>query len=84
VPPQYRGPDTDSRLAALRAVADEVGVTPHQVVIAWLLQGVPSTIPIIGGSTPAQVRENLAAADVHLSEEQLDRLGRAGEREPER
>jgi aryl-alcohol dehydrogenase-like predicted oxidoreductase len=80
LPLEYQGPDTDTRLSMLRAVAEEVGATPNQVVIAWLLQCGESIIPIIGGSTCAQIRENIAAADLRLTTEQINRLGNTGAR----
>jgi aryl-alcohol dehydrogenase-like predicted oxidoreductase len=83
VPWQYRGPDTDERLQVLRQVADDVGATPNQVVIAWLARGDPPVIPIIGGSTANQVRQNIEAVSLHLSEQQLSRLAAAGRPTPE-
>jgi aryl-alcohol dehydrogenase-like predicted oxidoreductase len=62
----------------LHQISDEAGVTPNQVVIAWLLQHTPPAVPIIGGSTRAQIRENLAAATVRLTNDQLGRLDAVG------
>lgn len=83
VPWSYRGPDTEARLACLREVAAELGTTPNHVVLAWL-QSTPGcmVIPIIGGSTPEQVRQNLQAATVGLSREQRSRLDAAGAPQP--
>ena len=78
VPLQYAGPDADARLAVLKCVAEELGATLNQVVIAWLLQSYPPVLPIIAGSRPEQVRENLAALDIRLSSEQVQRLDTAG------
>jgi aryl-alcohol dehydrogenase-like predicted oxidoreductase len=78
VPLQYAGPDSDARLAVLKSVAEETGATPNQVVIAWMLQSDPAVLPIIAGSQPGQVRENLAALNIRLSEEQVRRLDTAG------
>ena len=78
VPAQYAGPDADERLEELRAVARETGATLNQVIIAWMLQGDPPILPIIAGSRPEQVRENLAALDVRLTGEQVERLTAAG------
>lgn len=78
VPLQYAGPDADARLAVLKSVAEELGATLNQVVIAWLLQSDPPVLPIIAGSRPDQVRENLAALDIRLSGEQMQRLDTAG------
>jgi aryl-alcohol dehydrogenase-like predicted oxidoreductase len=73
---QYLGPDSDARLAALRAVADETGATANQVVLAWMLQ--QGVLPLIAASTREQLQENLDALDVTLSDEQLTRLNAAG------
>lgn len=77
VPDQYAGPDTEARLAALREVAGEVDATPNQVVLAWLRQSDPPVLPLIAASTPQQMAENIAALEVTLSREQMERLDRA-------
>jgi aryl-alcohol dehydrogenase-like predicted oxidoreductase len=74
---QYLGPDTDARLAALRAVAGEVGATANQVVYAWMMQSDPPVIPLMAASTDEQMKENLGALDVTLGAEQMDRLNEA-------
>ncbi|MDR3702656.1 MAG: aldo/keto reductase [Candidatus Sulfopaludibacter sp.] len=81
VPLQYAGPDSDARLAVLKGVAEEAGATLNQAVIAWMLQSDPPVLPIIAGSQPAQVSENLAALNVRLSGEQMRRLDTAGDPE---
>jgi len=78
VPAQYAGPDADQRLAALKEVAHEVGADPNQVVIAWLRQSDPPVLPIIAGSRPEQLRQNIAALDIRLSDDQMQRLNTAG------
>jgi aryl-alcohol dehydrogenase-like predicted oxidoreductase len=78
VPAQYAGPDADQRLEALRGMADETGASMNQVVIAWMLQSDPPVLPIIAGSQPDQVIENIGASEVSLSEEQIRRLDIAG------
>ncbi|UCG56576.1 MAG: aldo/keto reductase [Phycisphaerales bacterium] len=78
VPAQFAGPDADARLAALEAVADETGATFNQVVIAWMLQSDPPVLPIIAGSRPEQLTENIAALDMTLTDDQIDRLDTAG------
>ncbi len=75
----YAGPDADARLAAVTEVAADAGVTPNQLVLAWLLhQDAPPVIPLIGPRTPDQFANLLPALDVKLSAEQLDRLDTAG------
>lgn len=78
VPAQFAGVDSDDRLAALRAVANEAGCTPNQAVLAWMLQGDPAVVPIFGASRIEQLTENLAAAEVRLTPEQMARLNTAG------
>lgn len=78
VPAQFAGPDSDERLNALRAVAGEAGCSPSQAIIAWMRQSEPAILPIIAGSKIDQLRENIAALAVTLSDEQLRRLNAAG------
>jgi len=57
----------------VKKVAAELGVTPAQVSINWLLEkGVTS--PIIGARTPEQLLDNLGALDFKMTREQLARL----------
>lgn len=79
VPAQYAGPDSDERFAALKEVAAETGATLSQTVIAWMLHSDPPVLPIIAGSNPDQVRENVAALNVKLTEDQVRRLDTAGD-----
>jgi aryl-alcohol dehydrogenase-like predicted oxidoreductase len=74
----YQGPDTEARLAALQEVAQELGATPNQVVLAWMMQRQPPMIPIFSAGKPAHMRENLGALDIQLSEAQMTRLTMAG------
>jgi aryl-alcohol dehydrogenase-like predicted oxidoreductase len=78
VPMQYAGVDSDARLKALRDVAEESSVTLNQAVIAWMRQSEPPVLPIIAGSQPGQVAQNIAALGVTLSEDQIRRLNTAG------
>ncbi len=75
---QYLSDDTEARVKVLKGVAAEVGATPHQVVYAWMLASDPAVIPLTAASTAEQMRENLAAADVVLSPEQMAALNTAG------
>lgn len=70
-------PGAPNRLRVLREVASEVGATPNQVVLAWLLAGDPPVLPVFGASTPAQVEEAMAAADLVLDDATLTRLDHA-------
>ena len=77
IPAQYAGTDADQRMSVLKTVAQEVGATLNQVVIAWLLAG--NVVPIIAASKVEQIEENVAALDVRLSEQHIERLNRAGD-----
>lgn len=60
------------RYAPLRGLAGELDITPAQLALAWLLA--QDVVPIPGTRTPAHLDENLAAADVVLSDEVLARI----------
>lgn len=65
--------------AALDGVAAELGATPMQVALAWLLQRAPNMLLIPGTSSLEHLRENLAAATLTLPEGVRARLdGMAG------
>jgi aryl-alcohol dehydrogenase-like predicted oxidoreductase len=64
-------------LDEVRAVAAESGATPTAVALAWLLAQPGMTAPIVGANSVDQLRESLAACEVTLSADQLDRLNRA-------
>jgi aryl-alcohol dehydrogenase-like predicted oxidoreductase len=75
----YEGPDAEARLAAVAGVAAEVGVTPNQLVLAWLMQqNSPRTVALIGPRTVPQFEATLPALDVTLTDDQLARLAAAG------
>ena len=58
----------------LVAIAEARGVSGAQVALAWLLGRQAVTSVIIGGRTEAQFKDNLAAADLKLTEEERQRL----------
>ncbi len=60
--------------ATLNEVANGLGATPMQVALAWLLQRSPNILLIPGTSSVAHLRENLAAAELELSEETVRQL----------
>ncbi|GAA4998005.1 aldo/keto reductase [Kitasatospora paranensis] len=67
----------NDRYAPLRGIAAELGLTPGQLALAWLLHQDEHVVPIPGSRTPAHIAENLAAADVKLEAAVLDRIDRA-------
>lgn len=65
----------------VRAAAQELGITPAQVGLAWLLQHSSHTLLIPGTATTEHLEANLAVGHVHLDTatmQQLDLLGSAG------
>jgi len=63
----------------LARVAADIGITPGQAALAWLLRRSPVLVAIPGTNQPDHLRENVAAASVRLTDEQvaaIDRVGR--------
>lgn len=52
------------------AVAAELGATPAQVALAWLLDRSPVMLPIPGTASIAHLEENVAAVSLRMSHEQ--------------
>jgi aryl-alcohol dehydrogenase-like predicted oxidoreductase len=59
--------------AEVAAIAKELGCSPAQLSIAWLMHGSKS-IPILGARTRAQLTDNLGAAALNLDEAVMTRL----------
>ncbi|MET0254427.1 MAG: aldo/keto reductase, partial [Luteibacter sp.] len=68
-------PRKEATVDAVLAVADELGVSPGQVAIAWL--ATRGVLPIIGPRTREQLDDNLGASAVVFSADQLHRLDAA-------
>ncbi|MEY2926448.1 MAG: hypothetical protein RL367_925 [Pseudomonadota bacterium] len=64
--------------AALTAVARDIGATPMQVALAWLLQRARNIVLIPGTSSLVHLHENLAAADLTLSDAAVAALDAVG------
>jgi aryl-alcohol dehydrogenase-like predicted oxidoreductase len=58
----------------VQAVAADVGVTPAQVALAWLLAQGEDIAPIPGTKRVSRVEENTAADNAELTTEQIDKL----------
>ncbi|WUH98632.1 aldo/keto reductase [Spirillospora sp. NBC_00431] len=69
-------PAASKGTAEIAAVAAETGATPAQVALAWLLGRSPVVLPIPGTGSIAHLEENVAAADLRLSDDQQRRLDR--------
>ncbi len=66
-------------IAAVRAVAEEVGATVAQVSLAWLIHKPQVTSVIFGARNLAQLEDNLKAAEVKLGENHMKVLDEASE-----
>lgn len=62
--------------STLSDVARQLGATPMQVALAWLLRRSPNILLIPGTSSVEHLRENLAAADLELSDDAMKALDR--------
>ncbi|PPJ15701.1 oxidoreductase [Nocardia nova] len=58
----------------LADIAAELGATPVQVSLAWLLHRAPSILPIPGTTSPTHLDQNIAASRIQLSDNQFDQL----------
>ncbi len=65
---------TPLQSTVLSDVAAELGATPMQVALAWLLQRAPNVLLIPGTSSVGHLRENLAAASLTLPSEAVTKL----------
>jgi pyridoxine 4-dehydrogenase len=65
---------------ALTGVAARHGATPAQIALAWLLQRSPVMLPIPGTGSPGHLRENVGAALIELSGDDLLALDRGAQR----
>jgi aryl-alcohol dehydrogenase-like predicted oxidoreductase len=89
--PRFTGENLKQNLTLaerVRELADERGITPGQLAIAWVLSRGEHTVPIPGTKRVAYLEENLAAVDVELSDAEAEAIARAlppaaGERYPE-
>ena len=76
-PDEYDAADKRVRLQVLHQIAEEADATPNQVVLAWMLQGTPTMIPLIASSSVKRLQEDLAAEQLSLTADQLTRLEQA-------
>jgi len=66
--------DTLSRVQQLAPIATEAGLTMAQLATAWTLQNPNVSAAIVGATRPDQVRENVKASGVRLSDSVLRRI----------
>ncbi|HEY4427156.1 MAG TPA: aldo/keto reductase [Solirubrobacteraceae bacterium] len=61
----------------VRELADEKGVTPAQLALAWVLHRWEHIVPIPGTTKVARLEENLAAAEIELSDDEVEQISEA-------
>jgi pyridoxine 4-dehydrogenase len=67
--------------AIVDRIAKSRGATPGQVALAWTLERSPVMLPIPGTSKVSHLEENVAAADIQLSDEEFQALDESGKSE---
>jgi len=75
--PRYQGENlatNQERFAPLLTLAGELGITPAQLSLAWLLHQGDDIIPIPGTRKPERVSENAQAAEVTLDEATIEKI----------
>src|SRR5881227_2778115 len=78
--PRYQGENFDANMraaSAVREVAEQKGASPGQIALAWLLHKGPDIVPIPGTKRRQYLEENVGAADLSLSAEEVSRLDAA-------
>jgi aryl-alcohol dehydrogenase-like predicted oxidoreductase len=78
--PRFTGENRERNerlVAELQKLADEKGIRPSQLAIAWVLAKGTSIVPVIGARRRAQIEESLGAVEVTLSPEDMTRIERA-------
>ncbi len=66
--------DNERRLAVIKEIARDRGISPFRVMFAWMLSRPVSIVPILGVSKISQLEDNLSALEVTLTETELERL----------
>jgi aryl-alcohol dehydrogenase-like predicted oxidoreductase len=75
--PRFQGRNLQrnvDRFAPLRSLAEELGITPAQLALAWLLHQGDDVVPIPGTRDLGHLEANVAAADIELDAETLERI----------
>ena len=75
--PRFQGENFAKNLALVdhvKALAEERDCTPAQLALAWLLNRHDNVIPIPGTSSKQRLEENVAALDIELDDEDLEKI----------
>lgn len=76
IPVQYKSAANDFRMKNLKQLAAELQVPSNAVVLRWMMQSSPAIIPMVTGSTVAQLEQNMEALTFTLNDEQLTLLNK--------
>jgi pyridoxine 4-dehydrogenase len=68
--------DADA-IVPVRTAAEQHGVRPYQIALAWLLARSPQMLPIPGTGSPEHVEENIQAASIELTSEEANAISYA-------
>jgi aryl-alcohol dehydrogenase-like predicted oxidoreductase len=75
--PRFQGENFERNLElveSVREIAEEKGITPAQLALAWVLAQGEDIVPIPGTKRRDRLEENVAALDVDLTKDDLDRI----------
>ncbi|HEX3533941.1 MAG TPA: aldo/keto reductase [Gemmatimonadaceae bacterium] len=75
--PRYQGENFDANVraaSAVREIAKKKGGTPAQIALAWLLHKGPDVVPIPGTKRRKYLEENVGAANISLSADEMRTL----------
>jgi aryl-alcohol dehydrogenase-like predicted oxidoreductase len=64
----------------LDGIAGKKGATPAQIALAWLLARKPWIVPIPGTTKLHRIQENMKAAEIELTSEDMDQIELASEK----
>lgn len=69
-------------LSLIETMAREKDATPAQISLAWMLAKRPYIVPIPGSRKESRIRENLAAVDIILTQEEVEKMDQALDQMP--
>jgi aryl-alcohol dehydrogenase-like predicted oxidoreductase len=78
--PRFQGENFERNMQIVdrvRTIADEKGVSPAQLALAWVQHRGPDIVPIPGTKRRRYLEENVAATEIELTDEDLRRLDEA-------
>ena len=78
--PRFQGANFDANMraaGAVRGIAERKGATPAQIALAWLLHKGDDIVPIPGTKRRRYLEENVAAASIELSSDEMRELDEA-------